>query len=256
MLGSAILESAVGTIFIYLLLSLFCSVLNEWITRLLGFRSDILEHQVEQLLGANIAGAFRNHPLIHGTFEKGRYPPYLAPDVVALALVQLGYDYTPGTHGYPGTTSVRTRWQGRDELLLEGLRQASTSLSPVQARIEKWFSEAMEQASGRFKRRVQIVILIISAIMVGIANIDTLTIAGNLYTGALNHSSVTFPFGWSTTGKPSFQQVCGLILTWGAVSLGAPFWFDLLNKVVNLRQTGLPPDEAAREAASGRFVAQ
>jgi hypothetical protein len=256
MLGSAILESAVGTILIYILLSLFCSVLNEWISRLLGFRSDILEHEVEQLLGANIAGAFRNHPLIRGTFEKGRYPQYLPPDVVALALVQLGYDYTPGTHGHPGTTSVRTRWQGRDELLLEGLRQASTSLGPVQTRFEEWFSEAMEQASGRFKRKVQTVILVISAIIVGIANVDTLTIAGNLYTGALSHSPVTFPFGWSMAAKPSFQQLCGLILTWGAVSLGAPFWFDLLNKVVNLRQTGLPPDEATREASSSRFVAQ
>lgn len=28
-----------------------------------------------------------------------------------------------------------------------------------------------------------------------------------------------------------------------AVSLGAPFWFDLLNKLVNLRNSGKPPEK-------------
>jgi hypothetical protein len=39
----------------------------------------------------------------------------------------------------------------------------------------------------------------------------------------------------------------GLILTAIAIAMGAPFWFDLLNKVVNVRNTGKPP------AASDRY---
>ena len=35
-----------------------------------------------------------------------------------------------------------------------------------------------------------------------------------------------------------------------ALSLGAPFWFDLLNRLVNLRQTGKPPDENGRGVAA------
>jgi hypothetical protein len=38
-------------------------------------------------------------------------------------------------------------------------------------------------------------------------------------------------------------KLFGLLLTAGAVSLGAPFWFDLLNKAVNLRATGRPPEK-------------
>jgi hypothetical protein len=39
------------------------------------------------------------------------------------------------------------------------------------------------------------------------------------------------------------------MLTTLALSLGAPFWFDLLGKLVNLRQTGIPPDELNAKAA-------
>jgi hypothetical protein len=35
----------------------------------------------------------------------------------------------------------------------------------------------------------------------------------------------------------------GLLLTIVAVSLGAPFWFDMLNKVVNIRAAGRAPEE-------------
>ncbi|HWE62939.1 MAG TPA: hypothetical protein VHB98_14590 [Chloroflexota bacterium] len=33
----------------------------------------------------------------------------------------------------------------------------------------------------------------------------------------------------------------GLLLTIFALSLGAPFWFDMLQKLVNLRASGNPP---------------
>jgi hypothetical protein len=32
------------------------------------------------------------------------------------------------------------------------------------------------------------------------------------------------------------------LVTAMALSLGAPFWFDMLNKVINLRSSGKPPD--------------
>jgi hypothetical protein len=38
----------------------------------------------------------------------------------------------------------------------------------------------------------------------------------------------------------SWSKVFGWVLTIIAISLGAPFWFDLLNKVMNLRGTGKP----------------
>lgn len=40
-------------------------------------------------------------------------------------------------------------------------------------------------------------------------------------------------------------KVCGLLITALAVSLGAPFWFDLLQKVLNLRTAGPKPARAS-----------
>jgi hypothetical protein len=47
---------------------------------------------------------------------------------------------------------------------------------------------------------------------------------------------VTF-WGWA-------RRIAGWIFTAVAMSLGAPFWFDLLNKFVNLRAGAAPPPKA------------
>jgi hypothetical protein len=39
-----------------------------------------------------------------------------------------------------------------------------------------------------------------------------------------------------------WMWIGGLVVTAGALSLGAPFWFDVLNKAVNLRSTGKKPE--------------
>jgi hypothetical protein len=41
------------------------------------------------------------------------------------------------------------------------------------------------------------------------------------------------------------MKIIGLLITTIAVSFGAPFWFELLNKLVNLRMAGRNPREAA-----------
>jgi hypothetical protein len=42
----------------------------------------------------------------------------------------------------------------------------------------------------------------------------------------------------------------GLLLTTLALSLGAPFWFDILNKIVNVRAVGRTPAENAKVKAN------
>jgi len=59
------------------------------------------------------------------------------------------------------------------------------------------------------------------------------------------------PIGWKTLPgdfKDWFTKVIGLLLTALAVSLGAPFWFDLLNKVVSIRSAGVSPEEKKEKA--------
>jgi hypothetical protein len=52
--------------------------------------------------------------------------------------------------------------------------------------------------------------------------------------------------GWQS--KDNFNRLTplGWLLTVLAVSLGAPFWFDMLNKIMNVRFAGKSPDEKAK----------
>jgi len=43
------------------------------------------------------------------------------------------------------------------------------------------------------------------------------------------------------------ERILGWAITAVAISLGAPFWFDLLNKIMNIRNAGKSPDEAAKK---------
>jgi hypothetical protein len=47
-----------------------------------------------------------------------------------------------------------------------------------------------------------------------------------------------------------FYKIVGLLFTSIAVSLGAPFWFDLLERFVNLRGAGRKPERADQENSS------
>jgi hypothetical protein len=58
--------------------------------------------------------------------------------------------------------------------------------------------------------------------------------------------------GWQgaltdNTARDWFERTLGWLLTILAICLGAPFWFDLLNKFVNIRSAGKSPDEAAKK---------
>ncbi len=57
------------------------------------------------------------------------------------------------------------------------------------------------------------------------------------------------PFGWkadSYRSQITAPKVFGLLLTTLALSLGAPFWFDMLSKIIAVRASGSAPKEVAQ----------
>ena len=55
------------------------------------------------------------------------------------------------------------------------------------------------------------------------------------------------PMGWSAADKTEFGKhtllsIVGWLLMAAAMVMGAPFWYDLLNKLVNMRKAGLKPN--------------
>jgi hypothetical protein len=77
-------------------------------------------------------------------------------------------------------------------------------------------------------------------------------------------AEITLPIGWTATnlkeqidwypskkGNFSLWKLLTMIFGWFvsgiAISMGAPFWFQVLGKVVNVRNTGKPNLSAAKK---------
>jgi hypothetical protein len=116
MFGSGILDVAIGLIFIYLLLSIICSAINELIEAWLKKRATDLERGLRELLndpnGTGLVKRLYEHPLIYGLFKdnynpnlikKGHYPgksklpSYIPSRNFALALMDIVLPATPTT---------------------------------------------------------------------------------------------------------------------------------------------------------------
>jgi hypothetical protein len=162
------------------------------------------------------------------------------------------------------------------EALLALYRSAGGDAVRFQHAAEEWFDDAMERVSGWYKRRVHVLLAVIAAVVVVVLNADTLaagrvlwrddavrtaivkeasdTAKGTLDDVALENTvkKLDLPLGWNLsvgdgpTQLPDnavawVQKLVGLLLTIAAIQLGAPFWFDLLSKIVRIRATGAPP---------------
>ena len=100
MFGSNVLEIAIGIIFIYLLISLVCTAVNEWIASFLNQRGKNLFEGIGNLLNdptfTGLAQLVYSHGLVEGTSQDGanpdkpnRLPSYMQPETFALVLMNI-----------------------------------------------------------------------------------------------------------------------------------------------------------------------
>ena len=100
MFGSSILEVAIGVTFVYLLISLICTALNEAVASLLQKRGRNLFEGIKNLLDdptfTGLAQQVYNHGLIEGIsqnaadpYKPTRAPSYMGPGNFSLALLDI-----------------------------------------------------------------------------------------------------------------------------------------------------------------------
>jgi hypothetical protein len=95
--------------------------------------------------------------------------------------------------------------------------------------------------------------------------------ANDLKTTIADLRVLTLPIGWTDSAKREFLTraetgrglawfivvaLLGYMLTALAVSLGAPFWFDLLGKVIVLRSTVKPHEKSPEEGSKDRQASE
>jgi hypothetical protein len=321
--GSITVDVAIGLIFVYLLLAIICTNMNEWIAGVFNTRSKTLQQAIHQLLDGQPGKAdaledtnwflrqFYNHPLISGMCEPGKRktpPAYLASRAFATAVMDIA------TPGVTGTITFADLEGGIKKLpdgdvktsLLAVIQTAHGDITQAQRNIQAWYEDTMQRVSGWYKKKTQLWTVIIATLLVLGANADTIQITKMLWRDPTlraelvekakeqkppvsaapvagsdknqssdaslnpttseansNHatpvgdvnattkddlSALGDVIGWTHQAAvhgfwPWADRLLGWFLSIVAVSLGAPFWFDLLNKFMRVRNSGDVPEE-------------
>jgi len=301
MFGSVVLEVAAGLTLIFLVLSVACTAIRESIEAWMKLRSVLLERAVRELLqdpqGTGLALHLFKHPLINGLYL-GQYKPedltvdqcmpwncslpaYIPSASFALALLDLvqckpGEDRT-SPFSIDGLREAVDSIESPavQRVLRIALEHGNDRIEDVQAFLESWYDSAMERASGWYRRKTQLIVVVIGIVMSVALNVDTLQMAKVLYNDSsirqslvsradvlseqvrqketsppletLNELRTTgFPIGWpkgyfcgslSQILERLLYSLPGWVLTAFSISLGAPLWFDVLIRFSNIRST-------------------
>jgi hypothetical protein len=280
MFGSTILDVAIAIVFIYLLISLVVSAINELIAALLKSRAKNLVKGIQALLQdrsqTGWVARLYEHPLIESLSTPDSKPSYIPSRTFALALLDLIAPAT--TDGIRTLADLKTGMANLPEPLRRTLttllEESQHDVGRLKTQIEIWFNNGMDRASGWYKRKTQWIQFFLGLSLVIFLNIDSVHIGRTLFAvnsplraslvesaksfiaqpGGTNRpikdaveaiSNVSLPIGWSEFPKRDQLPIIflGWLITAFAVSLGAPFWFDLLNKFVNVRASGKAPEE-------------
>ena len=156
MFGSSILEAAIAVLFVYLLLSLMCTALNEGIASLVQKRGKNLFEGIKNLLNdptfTGLAQQVYNHGLIGGISQhaaepgkKTRLPSYVSSENFSLALLDI-----LGTRGIISAEygDLLANAESADDAYEEALRAAKATPGDPQ------LAAAVESAKAAQERTV------------------------------------------------------------------------------------------------------
>jgi len=205
----AALDVAIGLIFVYLLVSLFVTALNEYISSFLNKRSEFLLRRVQSLLGGDgseaKSGAWSpemcavwNHPLInalkshnlaedHGT-KRGMLlknaPSYIPGKTFAVALTET---LKPSETTHLSFAQLKTAVAGIENneplkaALLPMLDDAEGKLDVFQQNVATWFDRAMDRTSGTYKRWIHRLTFWAGFAVAVAFNVNSLQLIDNLW---------------------------------------------------------------------------
>jgi hypothetical protein len=273
MLGSTVLEVAIGLTFCYGTVALIVSTLQEALAAAFRLRANTLLAGVKSMLNDprfdGLARAVYLHPLVNphadGTQPSERdmrtRPSYIEPAHFAIALVdslwKVPGDFVQLSNAIEAIPDPQLRQ------VMRGLYGRARDLQQFQDMLAGWFDNAMARMSGTYKRRQLLISLLLALLLAILFNIDSIhlfrtlwqqpALAAHLHDapGALDpavfDAMMALPIGWTRfppVANADFAlQVAGWIVTASTALFGAPFWFDAMQRVVRMRSTGARPEE-------------
>jgi len=261
LLNSPVLEVSIGLLVCYGSVALMSSSIYEAIASLLKLRGRSLLDGVKSLLNdptfSNLALKVYNHALVNpreGGVANAGAPPatkpsYIEPRAFAIAVLDsIGGISAPFAQLKDRITDLP---DGQIRNLLLGMyTRADGQIEKLHSSLAEWFDAGMNRVSGAYKRQAQLMTCIIAFVVAGALNIDTFHLFSTLWRHpelAANADIESLPVGWTTAASLaslSPVSICGWFVTALSALFGAPFWFDLLQRLVNIRGAGGKPKQA------------
>jgi hypothetical protein len=207
--GSTVLEVALGLMFVYLLFSLLCSAVGEYIEAKLNSRARYLQEGIRLLLnetdgtGIDLAERLYTHGLVRPLYRNAaKLPSYIPSRTFALALWNMATSAAADAQapaGNVGVTSdlkrireaVETQIPNQElkTALLTLIDEANGDLARARKNVEDWYDAMMDRVSGWYKRRTAVIMLALGFVMAAAVNADTISLAKALARdGALRRS--------------------------------------------------------------------
>ncbi|HVO16040.1 MAG TPA: hypothetical protein VMV26_12535 [Alphaproteobacteria bacterium] len=292
---NAMVDVAIGLILMYLVLSLVCTAVNEFLAGVLKLRAAKLRQGIEDLIDNDqLRATFDDHGLIAGTRAalKGRDPSYMSGRTFAAALLD-SLDPNKPLLSLDDVRKAADRLPASNikDAILGAFTERVQTLEGLRNNVAAWFDDTMDRLSGSYKRWLQLISLLVGLAIAVALNADSWTVASALWSDAalrgqmaaaagkivedagkagttptaeslgknlkdLRDQLQPLPIGWTDApGRPDHQwydnwhgrlsKLFGWLFTGFAVMLGAPFWFDLLSRFVQLRSSGEKPKSSA-----------
>jgi hypothetical protein len=222
---SIALDVAIGVVFLYLLLSLIVTTVQELIASLFRLRAKHLLDAVAGMLGDSKSGdgkplveAIYTHPLIRNLTPEApaladgkpsllgkNLPSYIPSRAFAIALIDVLRQEKTATDALGATRILaqasetiaklpKGNLKKALELLVGDARSLGANLDDraklVSQNIEGWFNDRMARASGWYKRKAQVLSLVIAALVTLAANADSIHVVNRLWNDAALRASV------------------------------------------------------------------
>ncbi len=323
MFGLETLDLIIGLVTVYLAFGIATTASVEAVSSVLKLRAKNLEAALGEMLSGSIA---ENEKLIEKVYKnplvetlsqgKNGRPSYIPKSIVSQVVESLVIAKST-TESISNAIEkmpdkVYNVYPNRVKALFEEFdKRANGDIEKFKDNLEEHFDRVMERSTGWYKRKVQLITLIISTVLVVGGNVDTIEIAKTLSTNpearaqmvaaptdlaqsgppiqlpdknpssALDDTgssseknddslkttyqtvsdanqaylsilealrtteTASVQIGWNVSNRPDnflewISKFFGLLVSAFAVSLGAPFWFNVLQKLAQLRSTGTP----------------
>ena len=228
---STALDVAIGLVFLYLLLALLVTTLQEMLASFFSWRAKNLYAAIEDMLSNGQKSALVQklyaHPFIENLVQKGtgRLPSYIPSKTFSIALLDVLQEKTKVSTAIGADKALASAKQLVSDLPEASHASLKKTLNLLIADaeryeqdidkqaikfsegIEAWFNDRMARAGGWYKRQAQYWSLGLAALVTGLCNASSIRVAWALWDDSSLRAAVV------SSAQALHEQAAGTLMT-------------------------------------------